>query len=635
MNMAKSYKFLLLIATFFISLILAICSLNFGVVKAETTLVPTNYFSGSNQGMKYYDDNVVVSVKQDDTFVISRELVIDDLRIVLDVPTEITELIVKLTVKSFDVNGNMRQDGEEVYFDKNIELEYALAGSGEINLDFGVNEDNYVVINGNVLNEGNPYYKVKHVDKTPAKIQFVAAAVSGDQAVDLSLISVDQKRSDISGKYKQTFELNADGNALNTRAYPRAVIAENFFTATENGYVLNKIGGTGYTATISSYSVTNMTPSGNMFLSAQDTAEYLGANGYSIYVPTSTAANKTATFYLKPGAYSSEMKFNISADVSGEEIIVEEYPVTVYGEDYQNTAPSYRDPATVASEIESFKTALYNATKTEGKNHSINLGSKITIPSLENFVIDDMTAYKDMSIVYHYVTPSNQEKTSTSTKSIALDEAGEYKLYVTFTDKHGDSMDAKDFFEINDDQTITEGKYYPYVFSFTINDDAPLSIETIDQDDGYIGVRYYAAGFDIVASGYSEEYTLWYNANKNAAPDSNGWVQIIGYKDAGSDGANGYSYEQLKSIDYNGKLTFTPDREGLYKIDCKIVSDKSYRYVEDSILIRIENEPITVSPANYWLRDNYLSVIFLGVGTLCLIGIVVLLFVKPKDADED
>ena len=52
-------------------------------------------------------------------------------------------------------------------------------------------------------------------------------------------------------------------------------------------------------------------------------------------------------------------------------------------------------------------------------------------------------------------------------------------------------------------------------------------------------------------------------------------------------------------------------------------------------MIKVLSEPTTVRPATHWFSENYVSVIFLGVGTLCLIGIVVLLFVKPKDAYED
>ena len=103
----------------------------------------------------------------------------------------------------------------------------------------------------------------------------------------------------------------------------------------------------------------------------------------------------------------------------------------------------------------------------------------------------------------------------------------------------------------------------------------------------------------------------------------------------GNAGANGYSYDDLKSIDYDNKLSFTPNKIGSYKIDCFLTSDKSVRYASDSTIIRITDEPVTVQPANYWFQENLVSLIFLGVGTACLIAIIVLLFVKPKETVEE
>ena len=57
--------------------------------------------------------------------------------------------------------------------------------------------------------------------------------------------------------------------------------------------------------------------------------------------------------------------------------------------------------------------------------------------------------------------------------------------------------------------------------------------------------------------------------------------------------------------------------------------------VQSYKLINIASDPDTVDVGGgtiEWLQDNVLSVVFLAIGVLCLIGIVVLLLVKPKDA---
>ena len=70
------------------------------------------------------------------------------------------------------------------------------------------------------------------------------------------------------------------------------------------------------------------------------------------------------------------------------------------------------------------------------------------------------------------------------------------------------------------------------------------------------------------------------------------------------------------------------------KIVCKAVSKVSYNVAEDSALIRIKEEGKVVVPDDHWLENNAWSVVFLSIGSLCLIGIVVLLFIKPKDTED-
>lgn len=635
MNKAKTYKILFLFLTLIMTLVVAVSGIKTNSVNAETTLSPELYFSGNYQSLDFRDNNVVAEVKSGDSLSLKKEIVLNDLAIEVIAPSQIGSVKVVVTVASFDANGNMRvenkgTENEKYSFDSSIKLEYEFNGNGNKTLTFGVNGSNYVVVNGEVLNKGeqeSDYYKVKNVDKTPAVITFEFDNVSGEESALFSLVSVDQKASDASGKYKQTFELSEDGSGIKNVALPRASIAQSFFTETTEGYRLSKKSGEAYTVSVSSFSVLGLTPSGNMYLTKGE----FDSNGSGIYVPSDEANSKKIYFNLKRGASVSEMSFNICAEVSDKEAVIETYAVTVYSSDYENEAPKYKNINDVIKQVESFKTALNSQTVVDG--HSVTLGEKIKIPSLENFVYDDMTSYSDMTATYHYITPSNDEKTTTSTKSIELSEPGEYKMFVTFEDAHGGSMTKEQFFTVNDDQTIEKGEYYDYVFSFVVNDDAPLSVEGVEQDNGYIGIKYTAVGFDVVASGYSTEYTLWYNSNVNANAESKGWKQIIKKSEATSEGANGFTYDELAEFDYDGELTFTPVEKGVYMIDCKVVSETLHREAEDFVLIKVLDKATVVKPANYWVRDNIVSVIFLGLGTLCLIGIIILLFVKPKDSN--
>ena len=236
-----------------------------------------------------------------------------------------------------------------------------------------------------------------------------------------------------------------------------------------------------------------------------------------------------------------------------------------------------------------------------------------------------------------------------------MSEAGDYEFYVVFKDSNGNAMDREDFYKldehddskivgiddiaaaIEDPMTVVATyKYFPAVFRFTVEDDAPMSVTVPDsQGTGYLNIKYTATAFDIQSSGYNVTYTLSYNADVNATADSEDWIEIPKLADVTDEyNENGFTYSDIESIDYDGDYTFTPVKLGAYKIDCEITSDKSERSASGYTVIKVEEEPAVVKVDTHWLRNNIWSVVFLSVGTLALIGIIVLLFIKPKEEVE-
>ena len=69
-------------------------------------------------------------------------------------------------------------------------------------------------------------------------------------------------------------------------------------------------------------------------------------------------------------------------------------------------------------------------------------------------------------------------------------------------------------------------------------------------------------------------------------------------------------------------------------IECKSVSEYTTRTDSAYSIVNITSTPKVVEVPNYWLRDNIWTVVFFSVGTLCLIGIIILLCIKPKDETE-
>ncbi len=649
MKTAKSVKITLLITAMAMFVCSLLCQVGIFSAFAASTITPSNYFTFTSKETSKFDyvenleDNyqvngnaveygVLSAVKAGDVVGLKNKVVVDDLGVKLVVDQKISKFTVLLKASSYDVNGNRIEKDDQVEFDKQIVTEYQVASNGMVNLEFGVT-DGYITVTevaggtkNAIADTTDSYFKIRHVDKTAVELSFRIDEVASDEAVDFVITDINQKVSAgyVDNDYNQSFKLNAEKNAILETALPRIALADSFFTNTQADlYQIIKMDGDLYTVDMTVYGVVKATSMSNIFLSAGS----LDANGFNMTVNDETNS-KRIIFNLKTDATgASMMSFHVSTKVGGVQANIETYDVKVVQSDVENKAPEYKDVSLVSNQVESFQKALDIASKKNG--HSLNLGDKITVPSLENFITDDYSSFNKLSKTIHLVTPSNQDKTSTSS-SIQLDEIGTYKLYVTFKDENGASMDKEDFY--SDDPTETP-KYSDFVFTITINDDADLLVNPEDQDDGYVGIVYKASPFDIVASGYTTEYTLYYNSDLNAKADSAGWKQIRTLKDYRANPQGDYTEEELEYINYNGELTFRPDKIGSYKINCYISSEKSYRDAEGDTIIRIALEPTPVKPANNWLKENVWSVVFLSVGTLCLVAIVVLLFIKPKDAE--
>ena len=650
MKSVKSFKIVLLITAMAMFLCAAVMQIKPLGVHAASQITPSVYFTYSAEGESKFDyvdnldddfkvngadvdEGVVAEVKAGDVITLKNQVVVDDLGIKVIADANVKKFTVVLKAASYDVNGNRIEKDGEVEFDKEISVEYVVALNKTATVEFGV-KDGYIVATSqeggvkNAINDTtNSYYKIRHVDKTPVELSIKIDEVSGDSAASFVITDINQKASAgyVDNKFNQTFNLNDDKSALAVNAIPRAVIADSFFTNVEGDtYLIKKLDGTLYTMSLTAYSVMNITRASSMFLEAGA----MDDNGYNIAISTETTS-KRIVFNLKPNVdAASQMKFNISVKEADVSIPVESYDVQVLPTSVENEAPKYKDYEQVKNQVDSFQKALDIATTVDG--HSIPVGEKINLPSLENFITDDYSSFNKLTKTVHLVTPSKEDKSTTSS-SIKFDEIGEYKLYVTFKDENGASMENTDFYSTDLDATP---KYKDFVFTIVINDDAPLVVKPHDQDEGYVGVVYKATAFEVVAGGYSTNYKLYYNSDLNATKDSNGWKEILTVKDFTSSGEGEYTIDQLRKIAYDGQLTFKPDQVGSYKIDCHVYSDKSYRDATESTIIRIVDNPVPVKPASTWLRDNVWSVVFLSVGTLCLAGIIVLLCIKPKDSAD-
>ncbi len=628
MKKALSYKIILLFLTLALSLALAF---SFGGTKSAQAATnissPSGYFQGG-EALKFENDNMVATVKNGDSVSVINELIVDDFAVEFNVDSsEITAFKVVLTYESYFVNGAYNDTTKA--FDNTIKKEFSFAdtSAGDLTVKIKTEDNNLSAqLNGGAWqNETGLYYKIKGEDKCAATVAFEFTLDGGVESADVSFKSIDQQQSDGAHSYKQNFELE-DGN-IKAVANPRVAI---------NGLPIKKdvagrlavIYGNQYNFSFSTYSVFGNGSTGNFYNVYIDSTVSAG-----IWVDPSTETPKSIIF-------ENDVETSFSVRTSNLENLEIYNVLAAEKRDAASVAPEYVADGTVYEWYRELvnKAALKNYGTDENEDwHSIRLGDTYTVPSLENLVEDDLEVYSGLTHTVYYRTPSNASGTS-GTLTFTVSEAGEYEFFVVFKDANNNEMNKDDFYTVDtdDSEIVNPGPKYYAVFRFTINDDAPISVEApASQGKGYLDIKYTAAPFDIQSSGNNVAYTLYYNPAENATETTEGWIKLPLLSAITEDyNENGFTYSDIQKIGYDGSYSFTPIKKGSYRIDCYVTSDNSVRFATDSTVIKVSDSPSIVKVDDKWLQKNVWSVVFLSIGTLSLIGIIVLLFVKPKEEVE-
>ncbi len=654
MKMAKKFKIISILTTFAL-VMLALFAL-FGSTKVASVSaapVPNSYFSydsdrvADENAISFENDNVVIKLKNGESVNFVNQLVVDDFEIVLEVPAGVNKLTLTASSNSFDPNGNKNSlEG----FDKTIDnvvlidiangtaklnegptvpVTYTKNATNGVELTIGLSESIYsdnllsATVQGETVAQPiTDYYKVAGADKMVAniKLSILDADITSDYKIDLK--SVSQKTGD--DNYTQTFELNEAKTGFRYSAWPRVSVADKFFSEGSTASQIKVLKGMFYSLTYTPYS-------------------FLGNHKVSDLQHTSdnvnVAVNKNSSSNICfTGSAGSEAVFSVGSD----SVKYETYTVRVVSD---NVAPVYvyNEDAIDAFNNE-IKDKLYIEHE-DGTKSYVRLGSNqyLELPSFKCLVSDDVTSYDNLKYTVYYITPSSTSASTTSSLKVQIAEAGTYWFYVVFSDQTGNEMD-KDAFKIDIDNESNNGDYAKYIFSFSIDDDYPINVTAATKyDNGYKGINYTASAFNIDASGsgYTANYELlykvgdgeddWITIPKSSQVDSLTDNQFLVFKN------QGFTKDELKEIDYDGNLTFTPTRLGTYKITCLVTSTVSSQRTEDiaeTAEIKIDKEMVEVTPASTWFEDNLWSIIFLSVGTLCLIGIIALLVIKPKEKND-
>ena len=294
-----------------------------------------------------------------------------------------------------------------------------------------------------------------------------------------------------------------------------------------------------------------------------------------------------------------------------------------------------------------------------------NKGVEAYEPYFKKYVKSDYFSGEDLTAVVYYKTPGSDSFTKLSYKRFSLSSLGEYEYYVLATDPMGNEMEIDEEWALKSVGGVYgyyegDGVTVPYVlkvpvFTFSMGNAGPTVESSASyQDPGYVGTTYTKVNtFTTKGNDVSTEYMLWYNTGDvgtgsfpdtadnpdwRTAAELAGWHEI-GTEDAFNEAKNtiGWADDDYETLAWNSSsLSFVPAKTGSYVVVCAVSDSEALTAYNNTAVISVRGEisRVQIDTVSVWFQNNWRSILFLGIAFLSLVGIVVLLFVKPKEVAE-
>lgn len=322
----------------------------------------------------------------------------------------------------------------------------------------------------------------------------------------------------------------------------------------------------------------------------------------------------------------------------------------------------------------------YQARVTEAAK-GLKAGNKnyFYLPSAETLLSDNAIPYEDLNFSIYYNNGTQQSSTGKNANalSISLTKAGTYKFTVYAKDTAGNGMyyydedgekqdlDTGDIWNIfrpeKDSKFVGMKKYLPW-FVFTVAE-SEISIEDPDeQSTAYVGSSFTPDSFEINGVSVKPTYSLYEFQNDKWATAENGgkamtykyfsenaemllkeyrqYFTLIRPTSELKEGTK--DYEAFNAYGWKGSsLSFTPQTaNAFYVIKCEASSSNSSATAQTAtkcMTIAAAPKVKTLKGEDTWVQDNVTSIILLCIAGASLIGIILLIVIKPKnkgDLDE-
>jgi hypothetical protein len=309
------------------------------------------------------------------------------------------------------------------------------------------------------------------------------------------------------------------------------------------------------------------------------------------------------------------------------------------------------------------------------KDLSAGSSSYFYLPSAEKLFYDNTTSYADLtfSIYFYHNTQSSNTSLSSTNLSINLTQQGPYtftiyavdsasnNMYYLETDEDGNvsvvtfaASEIWTMFEDEDDEGLKD--LLPW-FTFDVGytgvefDEVPGL-----QSTAYVGTSYTSASFSI--NGLSGSYTTTYRLFKfdraayaAAMGSTLSYADFVDQLDDLFDNHREWfdeipavadmeetddDYDTLSAYEWSSSsTTFTPQDENTFYLIRAEVTDNQYSIPKTCNLGVVASvQASTLKGESEWLKNNVASIVLLCIAGVALIGIIVLLCIKPKDKGD-
>ena len=377
----------------------------------------------------------------------------------------------------------------------------------------------------------------------------------------------------------------------------------------------------------------------------------------NVIVLSSYTEGKVTARITKAGEYVFTVKTIVEENETAETFTKS---VTVHSDVNSLVAPKYKYVSGSQSDLEKLSEYEQQAVEksyvdaTAEVKQSIFVDETYTVPSVEGLIDLGSFSYSQYKKTVNYSVPGSTSyntatASGTSNLTFTITKVGTYRFYVLlsideidgksfnisvnklkeyddgfYTVKTSDNKPLyvsgtkyfldeelkQEYKPENEDTDVVKGELIVPIFEFTIVNAGPnVKITSSYQENGYIGLEYKITSVKVSGNEVSSTYALKYRQNDTAE-----WV------------------DATEEFDDSEK-TFTPEKQGYYKLIVTAIDSDGKTKTAETKEIKVVQKFETVdykTGFNDWISVNYVPFIFLCISGVCLIAIILLLVIKPK-----